>query len=80
MSIIMRNKPHMFTIFSRDNDHFMTAVAGGIARYDLTIKLSQADVSYLAADENKAIALARDLITRTGAYTENWFARQLILL
>ena len=70
MSIIMKNRDYMFTVFDKDGGYYLTAVAGGVAMYDVTIALTQHEIEQFQADENKAIALARDLITRTPAYED----------
>ena len=70
MTILVRNRDYMFTIFEKDGEIFMTAVAGGVGMYDVTIRLLESDVRQFQADENKAIALARDLVTRTYAYKD----------
>lgn len=70
MSIIIKNSAFMFTMFDRDGEYFMTAVAGGVGQYDLTIRVPKEDVEQFKLDENKPIALARNLITRTSAYED----------
>ena len=68
MTIIMRNRDFMFTVFEKGGEFYMTAVAGGVAMYDITLHLPREDVAQFQVDENKAIALAKDLVTRTSAY------------
>jgi hypothetical protein len=70
MTILIRNRPFMFSVFDRDGEFYLTAVAGGVALYDLTIKLTKEEVLAFQQDENKAIATAKDLITRTDAYQD----------
>ena len=66
--MIMKNCDHMFTIFDKDGNWYLTAVAGGVAMYEVTLSLTRDDVDRLQADEAKAIALARDLVLRSPAY------------
>ena len=68
MAIIISNSPWMFTVFSRGDHYQMTVVAGGVAMYNLTVRLSREEVEQFKSDENKAIAMARDVLTRTPAY------------
>ena len=70
MSIIMRNRPFMFTVFSHGSENLMTVTAGGVAQYEITVRVSEDDVRQFQLDENKAIALAKDVATRTSAYSD----------
>ena len=63
-----QQQPVDVSVFDQDGRYYMTAVAGGVAQYDLTITLSAAEVTAFQADETKAIATCRDLITRTQAF------------
>ncbi|KQM63567.1 MULTISPECIES: hypothetical protein [unclassified Sphingomonas] len=60
----------MFTLFRQDGRDLMTVVAGGVGMYEITIRLSAQEVAALCADETRAIALARDVVTRTAAYAD----------
>lgn len=70
MTILSRNRAYMFTVFTRGDEYLMTVVAGGVAMYEITIRLSEKDVRYFAEDENRAIALAKGVATRTDAYRD----------
>jgi hypothetical protein len=60
----------MFTVFSQGDVYLMTVVAGGVAQYEITITVPAEDVESFRRDENKAIALAKDVATRTSAYED----------
>lgn len=68
MTILLRNRDYMFTVFEIDGEHYLTAVTGGVAQYDITLRLTKEEAASFADDENKAIATATDFVTRTHAY------------
>lgn len=68
ITVLVENKQYMFTVFERHEYFYMTVVAGGSAMYNVTITLSPEEAMSFQGDENKAIATAMDLITRTSAY------------
>lgn len=70
MSIIYRNRDYMFTLFELDGQAYLTVVAGGVAQYEITIKIPSEDLEVFQKDENKLIALAKDVATRTTAYED----------
>lgn len=70
MAILIRNRDYMFTVFSVGEEYFLTVVAGGVAQYEITVRVAPADVEAFRSDENKAIALAKDVATRTDAYED----------
>ena len=70
MAIVMRNRDFMFTVFSRGDEYLMTVTAGGVAQYEISVRVPEGDVRQFQADENKAIALAKDVATRTAAYQD----------
>lgn len=68
MTILARNRDHMVTLFERDGQAYLTVVAGGVGLYEVTITVPPEDVPFYRQDEDKLIALARDVATRTAAY------------
>ena len=70
MAIVMRNRAFMFTVFQRADGFYMTVTAGGVAQYDITIRLDEDAVRRFETNENEAIALAKDVATRTAAYQD----------
>lgn len=68
--ILYRNADWMFTLFRQGERDLMTVVAGGVGLYDVTIRLSEEEMTALCADPAHAIALARDVATRTAAYAD----------
>ena len=68
MTILLSSNRYMFDVFELNGQHYMTVTTGGVAQYDITITLTQAEVDSFADDENKAIALSIDVVTRTPAY------------
>ena len=70
MTILMSSNRYMFDVFEVNGHHYMTVTTGGVAQYDITINLTKAEVDSFAEDENKAIALSIDVVTRTAAYED----------
>lgn len=70
MSILYRNRDYMFTLFEKESQVYLTVVSGGVAQYEVTITVPPEDVDIYLKDENKLIALAKDVATRTNAYEE----------
>jgi HSP20 family molecular chaperone IbpA len=68
MTILMSSNRYMFDVFRHGDEYYMTATTGGVAQYDITIRLTKAEADSFLDDENKAIALSIDLVTRTSAY------------
>jgi len=58
MTILMLNRDKMFTIFSKDDQFYLTSVTGGVAQYGITILLSEEEARMLAADPERAEKLA----------------------
>lgn len=70
MSILCRNRDYLFTLFERESRAYLTVVAGGVAQYEITITVPPENVDIYLKDENKLIALAKDVASRTNAYEE----------
>lgn len=70
MNIIYRNRDYMFTLFELEGQAYLTVVAGGVAQYEITITVPREDLDVFQKDENKLIALAKDVATRTAAYED----------
>lgn len=68
--ILYRNADWMFTLFRHDGRDLVTVVAGGVGMYEITVRLSAQEMAVLCVDEASAIALARDVATRTAAYAD----------
>ena len=69
--VLYRNADWIFTLFQHDGHDLMTVVAGGVGLYGVTIRLSAQEMAAVCADEARAIALARDVATRTAAYADH---------
>jgi len=70
MTILSRNRDSMATLFERDGQAYLTVVAGGVGQYEITLKIQRDDLEILLKDENKLIAFAKDVATRTAAYED----------
>lgn len=68
MTILYKNNPHMFTVFEIEGENYLTATTGGVGQYEITMRLTKEEVASFLEDENKAIAISRDFVTRTAAY------------
>ena len=68
MTILLSSDRHMFDVFALDGVHYLTVTTGGVGQYDVTIRLTEREVDSFRLDENKAIAMAIDVATRTSAY------------
>ena len=68
MPIILSNKLHSFAVFQLGNDFYLTILAAGSLKHDMTIRLTAHEVQTFRADHNKAIATASDVVGRTEAY------------
>lgn len=70
-TILLQNNPHMFVLFVDDrNRHLLTVTTGGVAMTEVTIELTAEEARDLAGDEAKAIALARQVATKTSVFEE----------
>ena len=68
--IYISNREFMFSVFSLNDVDYMTVTTGGVAQYDITVKLDAGDVDLFLKDNNRAIAMSTDIITRTSAYSD----------
>jgi len=60
-TILVRDADRLFTIFVRDGQHYLTAVAGTTAWYGLTIRLSEEEAGALSGNRGHAARLVRSL-------------------
>ena len=52
VSVILKDRDHMFTVFDKDGRLYVTAVAGGVATYDVAITLTREDIDLFLRGEN----------------------------
>lgn len=77
MTILSSDDRRMFTVFTMDEHVYMNVAVGGVAQYEVTVRLSEAELAVFGQDPNLAIALATHVATRTSAY-ENRIVRPSI--
>lgn len=69
--ILLKNDPNMFVLFEDESGRaLMTVTVGGVAMSDVTVQLTGDEARELAADEDKAVELARQIATRTSVFEE----------
>lgn len=70
MSVLISNSRYMFVVFDRDDQYYMTVTVGGVAQYDVTVRLSSTDIIAFQENLNLTIAMSIDVATRMSAYEE----------
>ena len=73
MQLLYRNSEHMFDIFEDGGNTFITATAGTVAMYEVTMCLTAEEVERALANEAYGVELARRL-----AYNPKDFADRLV--
>lgn len=67
MTILITDADRTYAVFDRDGRWYMTVTVGGVAMYDVTVRLEDDEVALMRRDRNWATALAADIATRTSA-------------
>jgi hypothetical protein len=73
VNILLKNRDKMFSVFELEGQYYMTAIAGGVAQYGITIWLSEEDARTIVADKVRS----EDLAFRLTASPESFEDRRI---